>query len=159
MKQVLRLLLLIPVLMSVGCTSLLPTDKPLIPDKTIKLASNLSIRLGDLAAGVVAGLVIQLVYDPLAPNWEIKETQLADDVYHYDLTMKRYQTGGAGESMQVLRRRALQLQYARGFESYQILEYSEGIDSKTLGAQRTAEAVVRMTRRAGAARPDSPKNS
>lgn len=126
-----------------GC-SLMPTDKPLISGKSLLLTSETSISYADLAAGLVIAGVIHLVYDPLAPNWSIQETRLNEESFAYALTMKRYHTGGAGEAMQVLRRRAEAVQRVGGFAGYQILEYSEGIESKTLGAQRVAMAKVRM---------------
>jgi len=61
--------------------------------------------------------------------------------------MKRFHTGGAGESIQILKRRATQLQYEQGFGGYQILEYTEGIDSQTIGARRVGEGVIRMVQR------------
>jgi TRAP-type uncharacterized transport system substrate-binding protein len=93
----------------------------------------------------IGGIV--MLYDPLAPNWEIEAERLNADTYRFALRMKRYHTGGAGESLQILKRRAAQLQYAQGYAEYQILEYTEGIDSRTLGAQRVADAVVRLVRR------------
>jgi hypothetical protein len=48
--------------------------------------------------------------------------------------------------MQALKRRASQLQYENGFASYQILEYTEGIDSHTIGARRVAEGTIRLVR-------------
>lgn len=90
---------------------------------------------------------IYIVYDPLAPNWEIEEARLNDDTYRFSLKMKRYHTGGAGESIQILKRRASQLQYEQGFGSYQIVEYTEGIDSQTIGARRVAEGVIRLVQR------------
>ena len=61
--------------------------------------------------------------------------------------MKRYHTGGAGESIQILKRRASQLQYEQGYASYQIMEYSEGIDSQTIGARRMAEGTIKLVQR------------
>lgn len=90
---------------------------------------------------------IVMLYDPMAPNWEIEAERLNADTYRFAMRMKRYHTGGAGESLQILKRRAAQLQYAQGYAEYQILEYTEGIDSRTLGAQRIADAVVRLVRR------------
>jgi hypothetical protein len=49
--------------------------------------------------------------------------------------------------MQVVRRRAAQLQNDLGYGGYQIVEYSEGIDSKTLGTQRVADGTVRLLQR------------
>lgn len=107
------------------------------------LAGNTNIKLG-VAAGVAAA--VYLIYDPLAPNWEIEESRLAEDSYRLSMKMKRFHTGGSGEAMQVLRRRAEQLQREHGFAAYQIATYSEGIDSQTLGARRVAEGTIRMVR-------------
>lgn len=108
------------------------------------LTGNSSVKLG--AAAVVAAAVY-LIYDPLAPNWEIEESRLSDDTYRFSLKMKRFHTGGAGESLQILKRRASQLQHEYGHATYQIVEYTEGIDSQTLGARRVAEATIRFAKR------------
>ncbi len=120
---------------------------PLVADRSLMLTANTSVAFSTLATAAVAGAAIYLVYDPLAPNWEISESALADDTYRFSLTMKRYHTGGAGESIQVFKRRAAQLQYERGYASYQIIEYTEGIESQTLGARRKAEGVIRLVQR------------
>lgn len=90
---------------------------------------------------------VHVVYDPLAPNWEIEESRLTEDTYRFSLRMKRFHTGGSGESLPALKRRASQLRYEHGYAEYQILEYSEGIDSRTLGTQRVAEGTIRLVRR------------
>lgn len=125
-----------------GCSG-----KPLIPDKTVQLTAKTGISLSSLATTAVVGAAIYLIYDPLAPNWEIEESKLSPDVYRFSMKMKRYHTGGAGESVQILKRRASQLQYENGFSSYQILEYTEGIDSQTIGARRMAEGTIRLVQR------------
>lgn len=94
-----------------------------------------------------AALAIYLIYDPLAPNWEIEEAKLNDGTYRFSMKMKRFHTGGAGESLQILKRRATQLQQESGHAAYQIVEYSEGIDSHTLGARRVAEGMIRLVKR------------
>jgi len=130
-----------------GCSSTGSSAAPLIPNKAIQLTANTSISLATLATAAVVGAAIQIVYDPLAPNWEIEEARLNEDTYRFSLKMKRYHTGGAGESIQILKRRASQLQYEQGFGSYQIVEYTEGIDSQTIGARRVAEGVIRLVQR------------
>lgn len=96
---------------------------------------------------LVAAAGILLVYDPLAPNWDIEESRLSEDTFHYSLKMKRYHTGGAGESMQILKRRIVQKQAELGYGGYQLLDYSEGIDSQTLAARRYAEGTVKLVQR------------
>lgn len=130
-----------------GCGSIGSGSSPLVPDKTLQLTSKIAVPLGDIATTALVGALIYLIYDPLAPNWEIEQSRLAEDTFHFNLRMKRYHTGGAGESMQILRRRAGQLQRELGYGAYEVVEYTEGIDSQTLGARRYAEGTVRLVRR------------
>ena len=127
-----------------GCSSIGSGGTPLIPDKAIQLTAGTAVSMSTLVAAAALGAVAYVVYDPLAPNWEIEESRLNDSTYRFSMKMKRYHTGGAGESIQILKRRASQLQFEQGFGSYQIMEYSEGIDSQTIGARRVAEGVVRL---------------
>ena len=133
-----------------GCSSATKTASPLIPDKAIQLTAKTSLKLSTLATGLAVAAAIYMVYDPLAPNWEIEESKLNEDTYRFSLKMKRYHTGGSGESIQILKRRASQLQYEQGFANYQILEYTEGIDSQTIGARRMAEGTIKLVQRAQA---------
>ena len=102
-----------------------------------------------LTTNVVLGAAaaIYLIYDPLAPNWEIEEMPLADGSYRLSMKMKRFHTGGSGEAIQVLKRRARQLQEEQGHVSYEIAAYSEGIDSQTLMTRRVAEGTIRFVKR------------
>jgi hypothetical protein len=88
-----------------------------------------------------------LVIDPLAPNWEISETRVGEDTFHLQLVMKRRFSGGEGEALQVLKRRASQLKRELGYHDYRILDYSEGIESATLAAWRVGEGHFQLTRR------------
>lgn len=138
-----RLVGLCAILCLAGCNA----SSPLVPDKSIYLTAGKSVSLSTLATGAAIVGAVVLIYDPLAPNWEIEETRLNEDTYRFSMKMKRYHTGGAGESLQIFKRRASQLQYENGYGQYQILEYSEGIESQTIGARRTAEGVVRLVQR------------
>jgi hypothetical protein len=131
------------VLILAGCSS----TSPLIPNKTLQLTSKYSISLATLAKGALIVGAIQLIYDPLAPNWEIEEARISEDTYRFSMTMKRYHTGGAGESIQILKRRASQLQAEQGYSTYMLMEYTEGIDSQTLGARRVAEGTIKLVQR------------
>ena len=130
-----------------GCSSTGSTASPLIPAKSIQLTTTTSVSLSTLATAAVVVAAIYFVYDPLAPNWEIEESRLNDDTYRFSLKMKRYHTGGAGESIQILKRRASKIQYEQGFSGYQILEYTEGIESQTIGARRMAEGTIKLVQR------------
>lgn len=125
--------------LAAGCGS-----SPLVPDKAIQLTSARSLSLAGLVEGALAVAAIYFIYDPLAPNWEIEEQRLSEDTYRLALKMKRYHTGGGGESMQVVRRRAQQLQAGQGYGGWQLTDYQEGIESQTLGARRVAEATIRL---------------
>lgn len=141
----LRGILLVSALAISACST--TSSSPLVPNKSIYLTASSSVSYSTLASAAVIAAAIYLVYDPLAPNWEIEESKLNGDIYRLSLKMKRYHTGGAGESIQILKRRASQLQYEQGFGSYQILEYTEGIDSQTIGARRVAEGVIKLVQR------------
>lgn len=130
-----------------GCSSTGSTASPLIPNKAIQLTAKTSVSLATLATVAVVAAAIYVVYDPLAPNWEIEESRLNEDTYRFSLKMKRYHTGGSGESMQILKRRAGTLQHEQGFSGYQILEYTEGIESQTIGARRVAEGTIKLVQR------------
>ena len=130
-----------------ACSSTGQSASPLVPAKTLQLTAKTAISLSTVASALAVAAAIYVVYDPLAPNWEIEESRLNDDTYRFSLKMKRYHTGGAGESIQILKRRASQLQYEQGFANYQILEYTEGIDSQTIGARRVAEGTIRLVQR------------
>ena len=132
--------------LAVGGCSTSPTS-PLIPNKAIQLTAKTSISMSTVVTALAVVGAIYLVYDPLAPNWEIEESRLNDDTYRFSMKMKRYHTGGSGESLQILKRRASQLQYEQGFAEYHIMEYTEGIDSHTIGARRVAEGTIKLVQR------------
>lgn len=117
---------------------------PLIPEKAIM---QLTSDFGVTVAGLAGAAAVVLVYDPLAPNWEIEEVRQGEDVFRYALKMKRFHTGGAGEALQVLHRRAARMQREQGYGAYQLLDYSEGIESQTLGARRFAEGTLKLVQR------------
>lgn len=87
-----------------------------------------------------------LVLDPLSPNWEIQEARFPENHVHFQLSMKRFYTGGAGEARVTLHRRAKELMRAGGFGGYEIVEYNEGMESSILGSQRVVAGVVRFTK-------------
>lgn len=130
-----------------GCSTATKTASPLIPDKALQLTAQTSISMSTMVTALAVVAAIYIIYDPLAPNWEIEESRLNDDTYRFSMKMKRYHTGGSGESIQILKRRASQLQYEQGFGNYHILEYTEGIDSHTIGARRVAGGTIKLVQR------------
>ena len=93
--------------------------------------------------------LLYIIYDPLAPNWSIKEQALAGDTYRLALRAKSFRTGGDGEAIQIVKRRALQLQREKGFSAYRILEYSEGVESSTPFTHRISEGTIQLVKMQG----------
>ena len=135
-----------------GQTSLsgaLPAQGPIIPDTTLNLSNSVQIPLERIVTwGLYAGAAY-LILDPLAPNWEIEQAAFPDGHYHFSLKMKRFYAGGAGESRVVFHQRAKELMRQGGYDGYQVVEYSEGMQSSVLGSQRVSQGVIRLTRSAG----------
>lgn len=127
-----------------SAVSLLLTGCSSTGENVFRLTANSSLKPNILLSGAAA---IYLIYDPLAPNWEIEETRLPDDSYRLSMKMKRFHTGGSGDAIQVLKRRARQLQEEQGHVGYEIAGYSEGIDSQTLMTRRVAEGTIRLVKR------------
>ena len=90
--------------------------------------------------------LLYIIYDPLAPNWTIKEKALGSDSYYVSLRAKSFRTGGDGEAIQILKRRAMQLKRQRGFEDYRIVDYSEGIESSTPFTHRYSEGTIQLVK-------------
>lgn len=120
------------------------TTHTLIPDKTLSLTPSVSIPLEKVIFwGAYAG-VAYLILDPFTPNWEIEEARLGDQYVHFNLKMKRYYAGGAGEARMVFNQRAKELVRSGGYASYQVVEYTEGLESSVLGSQRVSQGVIKL---------------
>ena len=85
-----------------------------------------------------------VIYDPLAPNWRIEERRLDATTFQFALRAKNFRTGGDGEAIQVLKRRAMKLQREQGYAGYRILEYSEGIESATPFSYRVSAGTIEL---------------
>jgi hypothetical protein len=124
-----------------ACKSIEGDSPVLIPNLALELSRSVSIPADVIALG--AGLF--LVVDPLAPNWRVEQQDIGNGRYAIAMTKKRFATGGDGESRHVLRRRAEQIGRERGFSSYEVIEFNEGIESNVI-AQRVSRAVVQFAR-------------
>lgn len=126
-----------------------PDKGPLIPNAILNIGQSTTYPLEKLVywGGYVG--VAYLLLDPFAPNWEIQEARLPENHIHMQLAMKRYYAGGAGEARVLFHRRAKELVRAGGFSGYEVVEYSEGMESSMFGAQRTVEGVVRLNKTPG----------
>lgn len=124
----------------------IPNTGTAIPDTNLKISPSITYPLEKLVFwGTYIG-VAYLVLDPLAPNWEIEEAKFPEDRYFLSLQMKRLYAGGAGEARVVFHNRAKALMEAGGYSRYEVVEYSEGLDSSVLGSKRTASGVIRLSR-------------
>jgi hypothetical protein len=120
---------------------------PLIPDAVVTLGPSVSYPLEKLVYWGTYAAAAWLILDPLAPNWAIEEARFPGHHVRMNLAMKRYYAGGAGEARVIFHRRAKDLMRAGGYASYEVVEYSEGMESSVLGSQRTAEGVVRFVKK------------
>ena len=69
-----------------------------VKDKTLYVTPSLSVAYEKMVYwGAFAG-VAYLVLDPFSPNWEIQEARMPENHVHFQLSMKRYYSGGAGEA-------------------------------------------------------------
>jgi hypothetical protein len=124
----------------------IPTSGSLLPNTTLQIGPTIAYSIESIVVAGAAGALLYLVYDPLAPNWSIEETPLADDTYHLSLRAKSFRTGGDGEAIQVVKRRALQLQREKGYAGYRIVEYTEGIESSTPLTHRVSEGTIQLVK-------------
>ena len=143
LKSSARRALALAVLACGGCTGIpnLSSQSVLIPNETLNISKSLSIPM----EGIAAGVLLYFLVDPLAPNWEIEQTQINPDRYLIALKKKRFTTGGDGEAGQIFNRRAAQLARDSG-GVYRIVEFTEGIESTVPIARRVAQGVVDIVR-------------
>lgn len=132
-----------------GFTSRLAGDIPrqgsAIPDSNLKISPSLVIPLEKIVFwGAYVGIAYSIL-DPFAPNWEIEEAELPNHQFYLSMKMRRYYSGGSGEARAVFHRRAKELVQYGGFEAYEVLEYTEALESSVLGSQRVTQGVVRLT--------------
>jgi len=125
-----------------------PGTGPIVPDGVVQLSPHNAYTLETLVVSAAAVGLVYVVYDPLAPNWSVEEKLLAKDTYALSMRAKSFRTGGDGESMMILKRRALKLQRENGYSSYRILDFSEGVESSTPFTRRFSEGTIQLVRAA-----------
>ncbi|GIK25811.1 MAG: hypothetical protein BroJett006_20570 [Betaproteobacteria bacterium] len=117
---------------------------PVVPNAKLRLSPNFSISLENMLIGAAVFYFV----DPLSPNWEGEMKRLSEDTYSISLRSKRFRsTGGDGEAGRVFKRNADQIVREGGFAGYDVLAYSEGIESEVIGALRYAEGTIRITKK------------
>ena len=127
--------------LAAGCQSIDGPNPVLIPNEELVVSRSVSIPADVIALGVG----IYLVVDPLAPNWRIEQSDLGGKRYAFALKRKRFTSGGDGEAMQVFRRRVEQLAREQGYADFEVLAFTEGIDSSfPIVAQRVSHGLVQF---------------
>ena len=131
------------ILLLAGCQSIDGPSPVLIPNKELVVSNSLQIP----ADVLVLAVSWYVVLDPLAPNWRIEQSELGGNRYAFALKRKRFTSGGDGEAMQVFRRRAEQLAREQGYASFEVLTFTEGVDSSLpIVAQRVSHGIVQFAR-------------
>jgi hypothetical protein len=133
-------------LLLAACSSLdrtLPSSGSVIPNTKLQLTPGYATTAEKLIYFAGAAYIAYLVLDPMAPNWTIDEAKLSDDTYYLGMKKLRTRAGGEGEARMVFNRRAEQLARAGGYAGYEIVSYSEGIQSDLI-AQRVGEGVIQL---------------
>lgn len=125
-----------------GCKSIEGPSPVLIPNRALELSRSVSIPADTIALAAVAYMIV----DPLAPNWQVEQHDLGRGRYVIAMRKKRFATGGDGESVHIFRRRIDQIARERGFGDYEVIEFSEGIESNVPIAQRVSRGVVQFHR-------------
>lgn len=75
-------------------------------------------------------------------NWSVDETKTGGDKFHLTLKKNILRENGDSEAGMIFKRRAGEIATEQGYDGYRIMEYSEGIESTTFGAQRVAQGVI-----------------
>lgn len=146
-------LVIVPAMLLVGCGAIdkrltengIPRGGSVIPNVPIRLTPQYSTTLVAVIDKVVAGAVLNYIYRPLDPNWDVADIPLSADTHRFSLRMKPFTIGGEGEAWQITKRYAERLQLEKGASGFVILEYTSGIDSATPFARRVAEGKIRFS--------------
>jgi hypothetical protein len=125
-------------------TKSIPSSGSLLPNATVQIGPTIAYSVEQIAVAGATAALLYVVYDPLAPNWSIEEKPLAEDTYYLALRAKSFRTGGDGEAIQIVKRRALQLQREKGYAGYNIVDYSEGVESSTPLTHRVSEGTIQL---------------
>lgn len=104
---------------------------------------------------VILGAAALGTINAILPTWSLEDTPIGKDRYRISLRKKTFSSsGGDGEAGQLFKYRAEQITGRLGYDSYQILEYTEGLDSSgAVGVQRVAQGVIQCRKDPA---PDNP---
>lgn len=123
---------------------LLQGCSPIVPTGTVEVTENISYTYAEVLGAVIIVAAMWYVVDPLAPNWEIKDSKLDDTHYRIDMRKKRVTTGGDGEAIDLFHRQAEAVAAQVKSQGYSILTWNEGVDSDFPIARRWARGVIEV---------------
>ena len=123
---------------------LLAACNPIIPDDTVHLTSTQSYPLSDVVATAAVAATVWIVVDPLAPNWDVSESKVTDNRWRIAMRKKNFTTGGDGEAIELMHRHAARLAELQGYRSYQIVTWTEGVQSDVPIAHRWARGEIEL---------------
>lgn len=123
----------------------LPKSGTLVPATAVHVTPSYTTQLHYLLDKALSAAVLNYVYQPLDPNWDVADVPLSADTHRFALRMKRFSTGGDGEAWITAKRYAERLQAAKGASGFVFVEFTQGIDSSTPFARRVAEGLVRFS--------------
>lgn len=121
-----------------------PADKPTAPptfDLPESEAATPALE-GGLPASVIGPAIAEL-----RASWNAEVNPLSETAYEVTFRMWPLRSGGSGEGMLQLKRRAEKMKRDLGFARYRISEYSEGVESNLPFAQRFVYAVLEFDRK------------
>lgn len=127
-------------------TKMIPSTGSILPNSTLQIGPTIAYSVEEIVVAGAAAALLYVIYDPLAPNWNIEEKRLSDDTYYLALRAKSFRVGGDGEAVQIIKRRAVQLQREKGYTGYRLLDYSEGIESSTPLTHRVSEGTIQLVK-------------
>ncbi|PWT70230.1 MAG: hypothetical protein C5B46_09850 [Proteobacteria bacterium] len=123
---------------------LLQGCNPIVPSGTVHVTETISYTYAEVLGAAIIVAAMWYVVDPLAPNWEIKDSRLDDTHYRIDLRKKRITTGGDGEAMDLFHRQAFAVAGQVKSHGYTVVTWNEGVDSDFPIARRWARGVIEV---------------
>lgn len=114
---------------------------PLAVPAGVRVASAAALLTPEFMAAAAA---VFFVYDPFAPNWDIRVETLDSERVRMQLRLKALHSGGDGEARQVFLRNVRRMVEEGGYAGYDIVQWEEGIESSRPFARRIATGEVRL---------------
>lgn len=93
---------------------------------------------------IVLGAGTSAIINGLLPTWSLEDMPIGGDRYRIFLRKKTFSSGGDGEAAQLFKYRAEQITGSHGYYGYQILEFTEGLDSGLMGTQKVAQGIIQI---------------